>query len=85
MTKKVEKNTRGKKNTALENQKVRKNSVSVIETPVSPFVKMTRSELLARYKANVAERKRISEENKELSRLYKIAKAQKKSGPEKSK
>jgi hypothetical protein len=39
---------------------------------------LTSKELLARYKANVAERNRLSEENKELSRLYKAAKAKEK-------
>jgi hypothetical protein len=65
MAKKVEKKT------VVENSKGKK-------APVSPFANLTREELVARYKANVAERKRISEENKELIRLHQIAKAQKK-------
>jgi nitrate/nitrite-specific signal transduction histidine kinase len=42
------------------------------------FETLTSGELLARYKANVAERTRLSEENKELSSLYKAAKAHEK-------
>jgi ubiquinone biosynthesis protein UbiJ len=66
MTKKAEKNT------VLENLKEKENNVSL-------FVTMTSSELLARYNANVAERNRLSEENKEIIGLYKTAKAQEKS------
>jgi hypothetical protein len=69
MAKQVEKNTSQKKENVLKRGN---------KAPVSPFAKMANEELVARYKANVAERKRLSAENKELVRLYKIAKAQKK-------
>jgi hypothetical protein len=71
MAKKVEKKT-------LRNSKGKKDAVSVIETPKSSFANLTRGEMLARCKANVAERKRLAEENKELYRLYKTSKAQEK-------
>jgi cell shape-determining protein MreC len=63
MAKKVEKNT------VLENLEGKENTT---------LQNLTSGELLARYKANVAERNRLSEENKELIRLYNAAKSQEK-------
>jgi ubiquinone biosynthesis protein UbiJ len=60
----------------LQSSKGGKNIVSVVETPVSSFANLTSGELITRYKANVKERKRLAEENKELSALYKAAKGQ---------
>jgi len=45
-----------------------------VKAPAKKPETMTREELAARYKANVAERKRLSEENKYLGRLWKNAK-----------
>jgi dTDP-4-dehydrorhamnose reductase len=51
------------------------NTVSVVGTQ---FTNLTAAELLAKAKANVVERKRLAEENKELYRLYHDSKAQRK-------
>jgi phage terminase Nu1 subunit (DNA packaging protein) len=63
-------------------KKVEKNSVPQTskgnKAQVFPFAKMTSEELVARYKANVAEKKRISEENREIIRLYRAVKSQEK-------
>jgi hypothetical protein len=48
------------------NNKVVKNT-----TAISELKKLTRPELLARFKGNVSERKRLSAENKLLIELYK--------------
>jgi hypothetical protein len=69
MAKKVEKNTVVQK---------KENTVPVMEIPVSPFANLKSGELLARIKTNVAERKRLAKENKELFGLYKATKGQEK-------
>jgi len=52
----------------------KRNSVApVVETVVSPLAGMTREELKVRYDANVAERKRLSEENQQIGILWKGA------------
>jgi len=44
-----------------------------VKAPAKKPETMTREELTARYKANVAERKRLAEENKYLVELWKKA------------
>jgi hypothetical protein len=64
-------------------KKVEKKSISQTnlkeEKKNTALQNLTSGELLARYKANVVERNRLSEENKELIGLYKVAKDQEKS------
>jgi hypothetical protein len=54
------------------------NTVSVVGTQVSQFSNLTGAEMLAKAKANVVERKRLAEENKELYKLYHDTKAHRK-------
>jgi hypothetical protein len=63
-------------------KKLEKNIVpetTAVETQVSPFASLTSTELMARVRVNVKERKRLSAENKELIGLHKATKAQEKS------
>jgi hypothetical protein len=62
-----------KVNTVKMTKAVEKNTVPVAKGEA--FANLTSTEMLARIKANVAERKRLGEENKELYGLYKATKS----------
>jgi hypothetical protein len=72
MAKKVE-----KKNTVKTTKTAEKNTVPVAkaDTKASPFANLTSTEMLARIRSNVKERKRLAAENKELQSLYKGTKS----------